>query len=212
MSRLKQVQSWLVLGLVISALPGCPAKTKTSESDSTSGGTFTAADLIGSGTSACIAATGGVPGTNHYVSTIAFTAGNNFTYTQMWYSAAGCSPVNYAAFYEIIGTYTVGGVISASSSLQSITFTVNSSYLAPYSAANVTYINAFCSNPSYVLGTLRTTYMATCSFVTTPNSANKTVYNVVGMGGGHLSIGAPDEGISGTFSSGSVPTTATLTF
>jgi hypothetical protein len=206
------VRALMILGLAIS-MAGCNAKTAaTAASDSSSGGTFTAADLIGSGTTACTAGASGIPGSTYYKSSITFTAGSNFNYTQIWYSASDCAPAHYAAMWEVAGTYTVGGVISSSSSLQSIQYTVTSSYLAAYTAGNVTYFDSHCSNTGYVLGTLRSTYMATCSFATTPNAGNATVDNVIGMGGGHVYIGAPTEGIPGVFVGTAIPTTTSMTF
>jgi hypothetical protein len=202
--------STLILVAVL-ALPGCIAKKDSAATDATTGGTFTTSDIIGSGSTACTPGTSGLAGAAYYVGHIDFTAGGNFNYTQLWYTNSSCTAGMWTHYYNVIGTYAVGGVVTGA--LQSISFHVTSTYLAPYTNANTTFFNAgHCSGGGFVTGVLKNTMMVICDFVTMANAGAATIDNVVGYSGGVLSLGAGSEGIPGVFAGGTVPASATITY
>lgn len=184
------------------------------------GGTFSASDLVKTWTlSSCTPGTEPITGSTNYSMTLNLFAGGAFSFIQLWY-AGTCSPVNYSVIYSVQGSYTVGGLISGSSSLQSIQFTSSASDIMAMTTGVQGQFNADCGGTSpYSGGTSsanngvhKSSYMFNCMHVTFPSSGNAIMNNVAGFSTGVLTLGNTYDGIPGVFAGFSVPTTASLTF
>lgn len=170
-----------------------------SENEGGEGGTFAASDLNATWTmGTCTAGSSGLAGTTHFQASMTLFNSGDFNYSQYWYSSGACSG-GALAQYSVGGTFTVGQPISSSSSLQTMNFVANYSGLAVYTAGLVTYVNGNCAGGGWVLNTSKSTYMTTCSFLTTPNSGNKNIQNVGSLSGKTLSLGTSYNGIPGVF-------------
>lgn len=156
---------------------------------------------------------------SHYQITLALDGSGNFTYGQMWYTGT-CSPANYGIYLESFGTYIVGGLVSGSTTLQSLTFTATSSDMMAFTTSIQTSVNNDCGGTSPYHagvnsgnnGVHESTYMINCMSVNFPNSGRTSIDNIASLSGGVLSLGAPEEGIPGVFSGGSIPAAATVDF
>lgn len=188
------------------------APAAAAEGGGGAGGTFTASDLNATWSmSTCTAGTSGLTGATHYKGSLTIFGGGNFNYAQIWYPSSACSPGAQTAMYSTGGTYSVGGLISGSSSLQSIDFTATSSTLAVYTAGLVTDVNAVCAGGGWVLNTARSTFTTICTFMPTPDSANDNIYNVASLNGSSLSFGAMETGVPGNFTTAATSSSITYT-
>ncbi|MBC7385055.1 MAG: hypothetical protein H7301_02695 [Cryobacterium sp.] len=203
---------------------GC-LKSNTAATSASSGGTFTASDLVKSWVGNCqLTAAEPITGATYSRVTLTLSAGSNFDFYQDWYAGTPCGGGNAKIVYRVAGTYTVGGLISGSSSVQDIQFTATSSRLGDYEPVSAgagvqTQVNTACGGTSpYNVGGASTSnngityssFMMSCSSITLPNSSNRTINNVATLSGGVLTIGTNYAGIPGVFAGNATPTSASI--
>ncbi len=210
----------LTLGLMLGA--GC-AKKATTESTSTTGGsgssTYTATDLAKTWNSSCIAAADLIAAGDHYQTALTLAADGTFSMAKYVYTGT-CSPVNYTIIYNTSGTFTVGALVSGSTTVQTIAFTVNASDMMAMSTTAQTAVNNDCGGTSPYSGGVgagnngvhNSTYMMNCMSMTMPNSGNKTVNNIATLASSVFTMGSHYNGIPGQFTSGTVAATVSLAF
>lgn len=189
--------------------------------NSGSGGTFTGSDLNGGSWAfnGCQSGNGGITGATRYTTALQITGGNTFNFQQQWYSSSNCAGGSQVVEYDTGGTFTLGGLISGSSTLQSIQFTIASdassmtltgSTAQSSGNSGCTPTGSFTGSNGYDVGTFN---LACGSLgITLPNSGNAVVNNVIGFSNNVISLGAIAVGIPGVFNGNTVPTTTSLNF
>ena len=213
----------LLASLALATASGCKQNSTAASTPSVggSGGTFTASDLVKSWSnlSCNVGAAEPLTGATRFIQYVTFGSGGTFNAQSVYYSTPGCTGGTFVIGYTSIGTYTVGGLIPGSSSLQSIQFTVTSSQITAYTTAAQTAVNNDCGGTSPYAGGVnsgangvgKNSYLMSCMSMNFPNSGNRIADNVVGLSGGVLSLGAFYPSIPGVFAGSTVPTVASLT-
>lgn len=204
----------LTTGLILNT--SCAEKLEELASDG-GDGTFTATDIEKTWASSCIAGTDPISIGTHHKFELRLISGGTYRFSDTWYSAAGCSPVNYLAMYATEGTYTVGAVVSGSA--QAIDFVATVSTVMPFTNGFQDDMNDDCGGSSpftaggyETLGGTYSTYMVTCQSAPFANSGDNDFNNIATYSGGVLSIGVNEFGVPGVFAGNALPASATIDF
>ncbi len=208
---------------IIAALSGCkfpgakdPASAAPSSTGGGSGGTFTGSDINGTWTSSCysLSGTGTVTGETYYKNVLSLTGGNTWGMNQYTYSSSACTGGVYMNSYTTGGTFTVGGVVSGS--IQSIQFTATGgASVQPLNASATSWWNTNTTGGGFTIGVNHSVWNTALNGITTfypMSNANDTIYNVATFTTGVLTLGAGSESVPGVYSSGSTPTSVTISY
>lgn len=206
----KSIRALTFLFLAISFV-GCAAVKKAIEDSS---GPLTADSLAKSWTGSCTAGSDPITSADHYNNTLTLNADGTFSSMNYWYTGT-CAGANYTIAYGTTGTFTVGGYVNGSSTIQSLNFDVTTSDLMAFTTAAQTSVNTACGGTSPFIGGVNATYngthhssyMMTCAGQDLPNSANRSVDNIVELTSGVLALGAGNSVIPGVFTGSTVPVT-----
>ncbi|HWU43367.1 MAG TPA: hypothetical protein VN132_08015 [Bdellovibrio sp.] len=234
--------SFLVLIIAAASVFGCAKKSSTTAA---SDGTFTASDIVKSWTSTCTASTDSVLGTSYFQNKLNLYSDGTFSFTEYMYvspnpaTLAPCSSLNFIVIMSVGGVYSVGSLVSGSTTLQDLTFTVTVNSSSPdlmiiggtYTPSVTTTQNIFnndcggtspyctlagtcTNNGSYASGAHASSKNMTCQNYTFPNVGTNVIYNIGSYDSTNkvLTLGANTTGVPGVFSQGSLPTTATIDY
>jgi hypothetical protein len=216
MKKPTQILGVLLLLITTVLEIGCDAAKKAIEDASS--GPLTASTLAKSWVGVCTAGSDPITSASNYIMSLTLNAGGTFTSSIAWYTGA-CTGGNYAVVYSSSGTFTVGGYVNGSSTMQSLNFDVTASEIMPFTTTVQTAFNTNCggSSPFNAGGAVAgnngghfSTYMITCMSQVFPNSGNRSVDNVVELTAGVLSVGVFDFVIPGVYTGNTVPVSTSV--
>lgn len=214
-------------------LHGAKSSSSATTGDGSGGGTFTASDIQKSWSSSCI--TSGVAdpfsGATHFIFSLRLNSGSRFSFGQYWYGNSTCTGAASVMNYSLLGTYTVGGVVSGS--MQSIQFTATDAVLTAIqeiAAGNTTVqgaINTACggtspfggSTSSGDNGAWKDAHTMLCSggpdFLATSqtNGSNSLINNVATYDGTYFTLGNGGSnaiGLPGVWSYNTTPSSVSI--
>lgn len=205
MSLTRSTVAAIALSLLTITQLGCEKVPEELESSS-----FTAADLVGAWTSDCIASTDPLStGTYHQI-TVTLNSNGSFNASDLWSTSSSCAS-SFVASYSVVGTFTLGDIVSGSS--KALNFQLTDSDIMPLVNQVQDDMNSDCAGSPFAaggyesLGSHYSTFMTSCTSIDLPNSSDDEIENFVSFDGTTLTLGSPEFGIPGVFAGSSLPST-----